>query len=266
VAATPRAGRSGFDASVPHPARVYNYWLGGKDNFAPDRNAAEQVIRLLPGIVAGVRANRGFLARAVEYLSGQGIRQFLDVGTGLPAPDNTHEVAQRVAPESRVVYVDNDPMVVVHAVALLASTKEGRCTYVEADMRDADYILNEASQTLDFSQPVALMLLMILHLVPGDAEAERIVAALASRLVPGSYIAISHMTADFAPEAVMTAARAYNEMAPDPVTARSQAQVKALFGGHRLIEPGLVAVNQWRPGGRDGEEPPTDQYAAIAQV
>jgi hypothetical protein len=258
-----------FNPSVPHPARVYNYWLGGKDNFAADRNAAEQVIRLLPGIVAGVRANRGFLARAVRYLAEQGIRQFLDVGTGLPAPDNTHEVAQGVAPGSRVVYVDNDPMVVVHAEALLASAPQGRCAYVEADMRDADYILNQASRTLDFSQPVALLLLLILHLVPDDGEAEQIVADLARRLVPGSYIAISHMTADFAPEAVMNAVRAYNDMAPDPVTARSRAQVTALFGGHRLIEPGLVAVNQWRPGGAagtSGTEPPTDQYGGIAQV
>jgi hypothetical protein len=266
VAATERAGRSDFDPSVPHPARVYNYWLGGKDNFAADRKAAERVIRLLPEIVAGMRANREFLVRAVRYLAGQGVRQFLDVGTGLPAPNNTHEVAQAVAPESRVVYVDNDPMVVVHAEALLRSSLEGRCVYVDADMRDADFILNEASRTLDFSKPVALMLLMIMHLVPDDAEAERIVAALANRLAPGSYIAISHMTADFAPDAVMAAANAYNDMAPVPVTARNHAQVTALFGGRQLIEPGMVAVNRWpSDSGAVGPEPDVGVYGGIAR-
>jgi hypothetical protein len=266
VAATERIARAEFDPSVPHPARVYNYWLGGKDNFAADRNAAEQVIRLLPEIVAGMRANREFLARAVRYLAGQGIRQFLDIGTGLPAPDNTHEVAQGVAPESRIVYVDNDPMVVVHAAALLTSSPQGRCVYVDADMRDADFILNEASRTLDFSQPVALMLLMILHLEPDDAQAQRIVEALARPLAPGSCIAISHMTADFAPEAVTAAANAYNEMAPDPVTARNHGQVTALFGGRQLVEPGLVAVNRWPSGAAVDGEDPVGVYGAIARV
>jgi hypothetical protein len=255
-----------FDPSVPHPARVYNYWLGGKDNFAADRQAGEQVIRLLPGIVAGVRANREFLVRAVRYLAGQGIRQFLDVGTGLPAPDNTHEVAQGVAPESKIVYVDNDPMVVTHAEALLRSSPEGHCAYVEADLRDADFILNEASRTLDFSKPVGLMLLAILQLVPDDAEAERIVAALARRLVSGSYMVISHMTADFGQESVMTAVRAYNDMAPDPVTARTKAQVTALFGGGQLIQPGAVSVSHWRPDIADDTQDPVDLYGAVARV
>jgi O-methyltransferase involved in polyketide biosynthesis len=267
VAATERPGRTDFDPSVPHPARVYNYWLGGKDNFAADRKAAEQVIRLLPEIVAGMRANREFLVRTVRYLASQGVRQFLDVGTGLPAPNNTHEVAQAVAPASRVVYVDNDPMVVVHAEALLRSSPEGRCVYVDADMRDADFILNEASQTLDFNKPVALLLLMILHLVPDDAEAERIVAALAKRLAPGSFIAISHMTADFEPEAVLAAATAYNDMAPVPVTARNHAQVNDMFGGRQLIEPGLVAVNHWPSDGSTGEtEANVGVYGGVARV
>jgi O-methyltransferase involved in polyketide biosynthesis len=266
VTSTERGGRAEFDPSVPHPARVYNFWLGGKDNFAADRKAAEQVMRLLPGIVAGVRANRAFLVQTVQYLSGQGIRQFLDVGTGLPAPNNTHEVAQRLAPDSRIVYVDHDPMVVTHAEALLRSSPEGRCAYVESDLRDADFILNKASDTLDFSQPVGLMLLAILQLVPDDAEAQQIVAELAARLVPGSYIAISHMTADFAPESVMSATRAYNDMAPDPVTPRTQAQVTALFGGRELIKPGVVSVSRWRPDAADDDQEPVDLYGAIARV
>ena len=263
MAASERTGRTDFDPSVPHPARVYNYWLGGKDNFAADRMAAEKDIKLLPEIVAGMRANREFLVRTVRYLAGQGIRQFLDVGTGLPAPNNTHEVAQAIAPESRVVYVDNDPMVVVHAEALLRSSLEGRCVYIDSDMRDADFILKEASRTLDFSQPVAL----ILHLVPDDAEAERIVTALAKRLAPGSYIAISHMTADFAPEAVLAAAKAYNDMAPVPVTARNHAQVSGLFGGRQLVEPGLVAVNRW-PSDSGAGDPETivGVYGGIARA
>jgi hypothetical protein len=266
VASTERGGRAEFDPAVPHPARVYNFWLGGKDNFAADRHAGEQVIRLMPGIVDGVRANRAFLVQAVQYLSAQGIRQFLDVGTGLPAPDNTHEVAQRLAAESRIVYVDHDPMVVTHAEALLRSSTQGRCAYVEADLRNADFILNEASRTLDFSQPVGLMLLAILQLVPDDDEAQRIVAALAEPLVPGSFIAISHMTADFAPETVLSATKAYNDLAPDPVTPRSQAQLRALFGGRELVKPGPVSVSRWRPETADDQVDSVDLYGAIARV
>jgi len=266
VTSTERGGRSEFDPSVPHPARVYNFWLGGKDNFAADRHAGEEVIRLMPGIVAGVRANREFLVQAVQYLGGQGIRQFLDVGTGLPSPDNTHEVAQRLSPDSRIVYVDHDPMVVTHAEALLRSSAQGRCAYIEADLRDADLILNEASSTLDFSQPVALMLLAILQLVPDDAEAQQIVAALAERLVPGSFIAISHMTADFAPESVLTATRAYNALAPDPVTPRTKAQLTGFFGGRELVKPGVVSVSRWRPDAADESVDPVDLYGVLARV
>jgi hypothetical protein len=266
VTSTERGGRSEFDPSVPHPARVYNFWLGGKDNFAADRHAGEEVIRLMPGIVAGVRANREFLGQAVQYLGGQGIRQFLDVGTGLPSPDNTHEVAQRISPDSRIVYVDHDPMVVTHAEALLRSSPRGRCAYIEADLRDADLILNEASSTIDFSQPAGLMLLAILQLVPDDAEAQRIVAALAKPLVPGSFIAISHMTADFAPESVLSATRAYNDLAPDPVTPRTKAQITALLGGRELVKPGVVSVSRWRQDAADESRDPVDLYGAIARA
>src|SRR6266496_4117080 len=154
---------AGIDTSVASPARIYDYWLGGKDNFPADREAAEQVIEVFPGIIPGVRANRAFLGRAVRYLAGEaGVRQFLDIGTGLPTANNTHEVAQEVAPESRIVYVDNDPLVLVHARALLTSHPEGETAYIDADVRDPGKILQAAAETLDFSQPVALMLLGIL--------------------------------------------------------------------------------------------------------
>ena len=176
----------GIDTSVAHPARVYDYWLGGKDNFAADREAAERVLAATPGLRFRVQANRAFLARAVRYLAGEaGIRQFLDIGTGIPAANNTHEVAQSVAPDSRVVYVDNDPIVLVHARALLASSPQGSTQYVEGDLRDSGPILNAAAATLDFAQPVALMLLGIMHLISDSEEPYRIVAALMERAAVG---------------------------------------------------------------------------------
>jgi S-adenosyl methyltransferase len=161
------AERPSFDISVAHPARVYDYWLGGKDNFQADREAAAQMIEALPNILPGVRANRAFLRRAVQYLAGEaGIRQFLDIGTGLPTAENTHEVAQSIAAESRIVYVDNDPIVLAHARALLTSNPEGATAYIDADARDTGTILREAAKTLDFSQPVAVMALLILQYIP----------------------------------------------------------------------------------------------------
>src|SRR5215471_12637262 len=184
-----------FDPCVPHPARVYGYWLGGKDHYQADREAAEEVIRHRPQVVAGARANRAFLARVVRYLAGEcGIRQFIDIGPGLPAPGSTHDVAQRIAPRSRIVYVDNDPLVLVHARALLTSTPQGSCDYLEADLRDTAAVLAGARQTLDFSHPIAVLLLAVLHFVPDAAGPAAIVAALSRRLAPGSYVAISHLT------------------------------------------------------------------------
>jgi O-methyltransferase involved in polyketide biosynthesis len=237
-----------FDTSVPHPARVYAYWLSGKDHFPADRKAAEEVIRLRPQVVAGARANRAFLARVVRYLAADcGIRQFLDLGTGLPCPDNTHEIAQQVAAGSRTVYVDNDPLVLTHARALLTSTPPGSCDYVDADLRDTDIILAHAAGTLDLAQPVAVLLLAVLHFIPDGDDPAAIVARLASALAPGSYIALSHLTADFAPEQVTDAATAYNAQASTAVTPRTHAQVTALFGGLPLVAPGVVPVTQWRP-------------------
>src|SRR5689334_15916937 len=184
-----------IDTSVSHSARIWNYWLGGKDNFAADRAAGDRVAAMLPSIVAQARADRAFLGRAIRYLAGQeGIRQFLDIGTGLPTADNTHEVAQRVAPGSRIVYVDNDPLVLAHARALLTSTPEGSCDYIDGDLRDPEAILTEAARTLDLAEPVALMLLGVLHHIPDTGEVYEIVRRLVAALASGSYVTINHST------------------------------------------------------------------------
>lgn len=256
-----------FDTSVPHPARVYGYWLGGKDHYPADRKAAEEVIRLRPQVVVSARANRYFLARVVRFLASEhGIRQFLDIGTGMPAPDATHQVAQQVAPDCRVVYVDNDPLVLAHARALLTSTPPGASDYIEADLRDPAVILAQAAQTLDFARPVGMLLLAVLHFLPDAADPAGVVAALAGGLAPGSYVAISHLTADFAPEQVTAATTAYNALAPVPVTARTHAQVTALFGGLRLLPPGVVKVSEWRPGIGDPFPQPADLHAGVARI
>ena len=258
---------SRFDPSVAHPTRVYAYWLGGKDHYPADRQAAKDVIRLRPQVVAGARANRAFLARVVRYLAAEcGIRQFLDVGTGLPAPASTHEAAQAIAPESRVVYVDNDPLVLVHARALLTSTGQGRCDYLDADLRDTPAILAGAAQTLDFTQPTAVLLLAVLHFIADADDPAEIVAALASTLAPGSFVAISHLTADIAPSQVAAGVAAYNTQVPAGLIPRTHTQVSALFGGLPLVPPGVVPVTEWRPpiAGISGHR--VDMYAGVARA
>jgi len=236
-----------LDTSVAHPARVYDYWLGGKDNFAADREAAERVLAVTPGLRFRVRANRAFLGRATRYLAADaGIRQFLDIGTGIPAGDNTHEVAQREAPDSRVVYVDNDPIVLLHAQALLRSTPQGATDYLQADLRDPDTILDRAASVLDFSQPVAVMLLGVLHLIQDSEDPWGIVAQLMAAVPPGSYLAISHPAIDIH-HAQADAQRVYNERVSTPQTLRTREQVARFFTGLELVEPGLVQVHQWRP-------------------
>ena len=256
-----------LDPSVPHPARIYNYWLGGKDNYAADREAAEEVIRLRPQVVGSALANRYFLTRVVRYLAGDhGVRQFIDIGTGLPAFDNTHQVAQDIAPECRIVYVDNDPLVLANARALLTSTRQGACDYIDADLRDTTTILTQAAATLDFTKPVAVLLLSVLHLItPGDDPAG-IVAKLTEALAPGSFAAISHMTADFAPGEVGGAVAAYNALAPVPVTARSHAEVTELFAGLPLVPPGVVPITEWRPTVHDRFPQHADLYGGVARV
>ncbi len=247
-----RPGRAGeppsFDTTVAHPARVYDYLLGGRDNYEADRDAAEQAKAVMPSVMAGARANRAFLRRAVEYLAGEaGIRQFLDIGTGLPTADNTHEVAQRIAPDSRIVYVDNDPIVLAHSRALLDSTPQGATAYIEADVRDPEGILREAAATLDFSQPVAVMLLAVLHFIPDDEHPEQITAALMDAVVPGSYLTISSFTDDISTDQVTQVAREYNtRRVNSQVHPRTHAEILRCFPGLDLIEPGLVPIRQWR--------------------
>ena len=246
-AGAPAARIAGLDTSVAHPARVYDYWLGGKDNFAADREAAERVLAVTPGLRFRVRANRAFLGRATRYLAADaGIRQFLDIGTGIPTGDNTHEVAQREAPDSRVVYVDNDPIVLLHAQALLRSTPQGATDYLQADLRDPDAIMDRAASVLDFSQPVAVMLLGVLHLIQDSEDPWGIVAQLMAAVPPGSYLAISHPAIDIH-HAQADAQRVYNERVSTPQTLRTRDQVARFFTGLELVEPGLVQVHQWRP-------------------
>ena len=237
-----------FDTGVAHPARVYNYWLGGKDNYEADREAAEHAVAANPNILPGVRANRAFLRRAVEYLADEaGIRQFLDIGTGLPTVENTHEVAQAIAPDSRIVYVDNDPIVLAHARALLTSTAEGATAYVDADARDTATILAEAAKILDFSQPIAVMFLMILQYIPDEEQPQQIVAQLMDAMPPGSYLVHSDTTGDIDSERVATAtARLNARLGPAQLHRRTREQMAAYFTGLDMVEPGLVFLPEWR--------------------
>jgi hypothetical protein len=237
-----------YDTSVAHSARVHDYWLGGKDNFAADRAAGDAVIAAYPGIVMSVRANRAFLARVVRFLAAEaGIRQFLDIGTGIPASDNTHEVAQSVAPDCRVVYVDYDPIVLVHARALLNSSPQGVTDYIDADLRDPEKILEQAARTLDFSRPVAVMLIAIMHLIVDQDDPYGIVSRLLAAVPPGSYLALSQVASDIQAEQMAEAAKRYNRLAHETQRHRSRAEVARFFDGLELAEPGLVAVQQWRP-------------------
>ncbi|TNY36590.1 SAM-dependent methyltransferase [Thermomonospora catenispora] len=236
-----------IDTSKPHSARVWNYWLGGKDNYPIDREVGEQVRKVYPGIVDVARHSRAFLGRAVRYLAGEvGIDQFLDLGTGLPTVDNTHEVAQRVNPACKIVYVDNDPLVLVHARALLTSTPEGECQYVDADVRDPEYVLQQAARTLDFSRPIGLMMLGILGNVWDDAEATAIRDHLVAALPSGSYLVLEDGTDAVDPEAAAKAEQTRAE-AGDPYKLRTPEQIAAFFDGLELVEPGVVSVSRWRP-------------------
>ena len=242
------AERQSFDTSVAHPARVYDYWLGGKDNYQADREAAAQMIEVLPNILPGVRANRAFLRRAVQYLAGEaGIRQFLDIGTGLPTVENTHQVAQSIAPESRIVYVDNDPIVLAHARALLTSNPEGATAYIDADARDTGTILREAAKTLDFSQPVAIMALLILQYIPDSDAPHQVVSRLMDAVPSGSYLVISDTTTDIDTERVSAGtARLNARLGPAQLTPRPRAAIARYFDGLDLVDPGLVPVPHWR--------------------
>jgi O-methyltransferase involved in polyketide biosynthesis len=260
-------GIQGFDATVAHPARVYDYWLGGKDNFEADRIAGEATIAAYPAIRASARANRAFLARTVRHLAaGEGIRQFLDLGTGLPTASNTHEVAQSVAAESRIVYVDNDPLVLSHARALLTSSPEGVTAYLDADLREVDYILRMAADTLDFDQPIAVMLLAILHYIPDLEEARQIVARLMAGVPSGSFLTISHAASDISPEEMAEMIRRLNEhLAEGNHVGRPREVVARFFEGLDLLEPGVVKVTRWRPQSTVEATGPTSLWGGVAR-
>jgi trans-aconitate methyltransferase len=237
-----------IDTTVAHIARVYDYWLGGKDNFAADREAADQAAQADPDVYQSVRANREFIARTVRYLvAEEGIRQFLDIGTGLPSANNTHAVAQRAAPESRIVYVDNDPIVLIHARALLTSAPEGRTDYIDADLREPGKILQEAARTLDFTQPVAVMLVAVLHCISDKDDPYGIVARLMDAVPPGSYLTLAHVASDITADAMADMAGRLNRLMKQKVTYRDHAEVSCFFGGLDVVEPGVVPVSQWRP-------------------
>ncbi len=256
-----------IDTSVAHQARIYDYWLGGKDNFAVDREAAEQALAAYPGLRRGVRAQRAFLAHAVGYLAGEaGIRQFLDIGTGIPTANNTHEVAQAIAPEARVVYVDNDPMVLAHARALLTSATPGATSYLDADLRDTDEVVRAAAELLDFRQPVAVLLIGILQLIPDEDEPHAIVGRLADAVPPGSWLAVFHPASDIIPDQIGEAARRVNARSANTTTLRTRPQIARFFDGLEMLDPGLVQVQRWRPGSAapdDGEQIPG--YAGLAR-
>jgi hypothetical protein len=234
-----------IDTTVPQTARVWNYWLGGKDNYAVDRDLGDEIAKAYPIIVEIARADRAVLNRAVRYLAGEaGIRQFLDIGTGLPTTNNTHEVAQSVAPEARIVYVDYDPLVLVHARALLTSGPEGATDYIDADIRDTTTILREAGRTLDFARPVALMLSGILAHLPTAEEARSVVRRIMAALPAGSYLVVVDGTNTN--QELNDVMRIWNASANPPYAMRSPEEIAGYFDGLELVEPGLVDVTRWR--------------------
>ncbi|MER6346999.1 SAM-dependent methyltransferase [Streptomyces sp. NPDC001595] len=249
-APTPADGAARLNTGVAHNARVWNYWIGGKDNYEVDHQVGDHVASMFPVIRDIARADRDFLGRAVRFLAAErGVRQFLDIGTGLPTADNTHEIAQRVAPDARIVYVDNDPVVLLHARALLTGTPAGATAYIDADVHDPDTILEQAARTLDLSRPVAVMMLGILNFVLDTDEARKIVRRVVSAVPSGSFLVLTHPTyeSELGGEGQIPAMRFWNENATPPITARGRADVAAFFEGLELLEPGLVSCSQWRP-------------------
>ena len=247
------AGQPGLPAAIdttrPHQARIYDYWLGGTTNFAVDREAAERALAAYPGLRRGVRAQRAFLANAVGYLARTaGVRQFLDIGTGIPSAGNTHEVAHAADPRARVVYVDNDPIVLAHAHTLLTGGTPGTTSYLDADLRDTPAILTRAAALLDFREPVAVLLIGVLQLIPDADDPHSIVTRLAEATPPGSWLAIFHPASDILADQMSEVARRVSDRAAVPTTLRTRAGVMRFFDGLELLEPGLVQVHRWRPG------------------
>jgi O-methyltransferase involved in polyketide biosynthesis len=242
-----------FSTTAASPARVWDYWLGGKDNYASDRETAARAVAAMPSLPRIARATRAFLVDAVSVLASEhGVRQFLDIGSGLPTADNTHEVAQRVAPSSRIVYVDHDPVVLRHAEALLASTQQGATDYLQADLRNTSAILAGAARTLDFSQPVAILLITVLHFIPDADSPHAIVSRLMEAVAPGSYLVVLHAPSDMRASEVSEMARQYNTNTPSPITPRSRDQVERFFNGLQMVGPGLVNLTDWLKLADDG--------------
>jgi len=251
-----------IDTSVPHPARIYDYWIGGKDNFAADRETAEKVAAHIPAVRTMARENRAFLGRAVRFLAAEaGVRQFLDIGTGLPSVNSVHEIAQRIEPSARVVYADNDPLVMAHARALLTSSPEGRTAYVQADFRDPETILSSVRETLDLGQPVALMLLALLHFIPDSEDPEGILATLLGALPAGSYLVASHVTPEHDPERFAGVKGDYQVPGVSPAHRESGEFARLAFSGLDLVPPGVVLVSEWR---RDAAAGPVPAPAEVS--
>jgi S-adenosyl methyltransferase len=249
----------------PHPARVYDYLLGGKDNFAADRAAAEAGLRANPNSRIPPRENRAFLGRVVRYLAGEaGISQFLDIGTGIPTSPNVHEVAQAIQPRARIVYVDNDPIVLTQARALLTTGPRGRTAYIDADLRDIDAILGSADlqRTLDLSQPVGLLLIAVLHFIPDEDDPWALAARLLAALPSGSYLALSHLTGDFDPAAWAGVVAVYRRSGVT-MQVRRKPDIDRFFAGLDLIDPGVVSLPQWRPDPSDVGRPPSDAAVSV---
>ncbi|GHJ38322.1 SAM-dependent methyltransferase [Streptomyces sp. TS71-3] len=260
--------RPGIDTSKPHPARMYDWYMGGKDNYPIDEEMGRQLIALEPRLPVMARVNRAFMHRATRWLANQGIRQFLDIGTGIPTEPNLHQVAQAIAPDSRIVYCDNDPIVLAHAEALLRSAPEGVTAYVQADVRDPDTIVRQAGEILDLDRPVALSLVALLHFIPDGDGAYELVERLMSELPSGSFLMVSHASADFTPDTAGQAGDIYRARGV-ALALRSREQVTRFFDGLELADPGVVVVPQWRPGlgepvpGQD--DGPIPGYAAVAR-
>jgi O-methyltransferase involved in polyketide biosynthesis len=254
-----------LDTSTPHSARIWNYWLGGKDNFAVDRQVGDEILATLPDVADLARASRGFLTRSVAFMTNAGIRQFLDIGTGLPTANNTHEVAQSIAPDSRVVYVDNDPLVLVHARALLVGSPEGATAYIDADLRDPGRILREAAETLDFTQPVAVTLMGILHHVTDSTQAQSVLNQLTAAVPSGSYLAFSHATNVVHGAASDAVVEQWNEVGGEPIVLRHPDELAAFCTGLQIVEPGVVSVSRWRADGADAPPVEVDEFGVVAR-
>nr|WP_240929962.1 SAM-dependent methyltransferase [Streptomyces coryli] len=259
--------RDVIDVTVPHSARIWNYWLGGKDNYEVDRQAGDEYIRVSPNVVDVARASRGFLVRSIRYLVGEaGVRQFLDVGTGLPTAQNTHEVAQAIAPESRIVYVDHDPLVLAHARALLVGTEEGATDYIDAELREPGAILAQAEKTLDFGRPIGLILSGIMGHVADLQEARAIVRRLLEALPSGSYLSLNDGTSTVHAE-VQDAQDQYNESGAIPYTLRTPEEIAGFFDGLEIVEPGVVSCPLWRPDtGQVGTPEPQDAFGGVGRL